>query len=70
MPEYDLAFFKDSIPEEVVVLTPQNVKQIKHAEAATVDGVFTNKNMIWLAIIVVMIVLGFMSAKLVREASK
>lgn len=69
-PVYDLAFFKDSIPDQIELIQPGNVKMIARAEAATSKSLFSNKNIIWIAIIVVMIVLAFMSAKLVREASK
>jgi hypothetical protein len=69
-PNYDLAFFRDSIPEKVEVLQPSRIKKIVQAEAATGDTLFTNKNIIWFAIILVILVLGVMSAKLVREAAK
>lgn len=69
-PVYDLAFFKDSIPDQIELLHPGKVSTLEQTAAAKSETLFSNKNIIWLAIIAVMIVLGLMSAKLAREAAK
>jgi hypothetical protein len=69
-PVYDLSFFKDSIPERLVTLRPGEIKIQGPSKAASVEPFFSSKSIIWIAIILVMIVLGVMSLKLVRESSK
>lgn len=69
-PIYDLRFFRDSIPGEVKVLQLTETKILKKTEAEISDTFFTSKSFIWAAIVVVMVVLGFMSVKMAREASQ
>ena len=69
-PVYDLAFFKDSIPKQVNALEARDIQLLKKTETETSDTFFTSKSVIWVAIVAVMLVLGFMSVKLAREASK
>lgn len=69
-PVYDLKFFKDSIPQDVKVLHTAEAKILKKTEAAVSETFFTSKVFIWTAIVAVMIVLGVMSVKMVREASQ
>ena len=70
-PAYDLSYFKEKIPANITVLTPQ---QIKINAAKTVaragGGIFTNRNIIWGAILVVMAFLGYMSYQMLNEAGK
>jgi hypothetical protein len=68
-PVYDLAFFKDSIPERINALEVGDIRLLEQVEAETPDIFFTNNTLIWVAIVAVMLVLGFMSVKLAREAS-
>jgi hypothetical protein len=69
-PSYDLAFFKDSISYQPAVLKVQNVKRIleviKVEESPTF---FKDKRVIWVAIILVIGVLGFMSVRLIKETN-
>jgi hypothetical protein len=69
-PIYDLAFFKDSIPSQVSFLEPADVKLIPGEEMSASPTFFTSKVIIWVAIVGVVLVLGFMSVKIVREAGK
>jgi hypothetical protein len=67
-PDYDLGFFRDSIPAEPVQLSTGDLLLSETAlEASTT--IFTNRNIIWVAILLVIVLLGYMSRKLIKEAS-
>lgn len=66
-PTYDLGFFKDSIPNQPQVLAMGAITIFKD-EVPQTTTFFTNRSIIWIAIVLVIVVLGFMSLKLVREA--
>lgn len=68
-PRYDLTFFKDSIPNQTPVLALGAVTLFEGSETAKSTTLFTNQLVIWLAIIGVVLLLGFMSVKLIRETS-
>lgn len=68
-PRYDLTFFKDSIPNQTSLLSLGAITLFERSGAATSTTIFTNQLVIWLAIIGVVLLLGFMSVKLIREAS-
>jgi hypothetical protein len=68
-PVYDLGFFKDSIPKGVKILEPGEIKILTKSGAETQETFFTDKNIIWAAIVVVMLILGYMSVKLIRESA-
>jgi hypothetical protein len=69
-PKYDLAFFKDNIPDQPQVITPGEIKIFGEAKKKTTPTFFTNNIIIWIAIVVVIAVLGFMAVKMTQEASK
>lgn len=67
-PEYDLEYFWREFPEELDQLKPGPVKVlIKPSIATTTPTYFTNRNIIWVAIILVVVVLGTMSVRMLRE---
>jgi hypothetical protein len=68
-PTYDLEYFRDSIPVQVQVLKINNVQRAKITAAPESTTFFTSKKIIWIAIGAVIILLGFMSLKLVKETS-
>lgn len=69
-PNYDLKYFRDSIPDQVAILKVANIKKLDKIEAKASDTFFNSKAFIWIAIVAVMLVLGVMSVKMVREASQ
>ena len=69
-PNYDLKYFRDSIPDHVAILEVANIKKLDKTEAEVSDTFFNSKAFIWIAIVAVMLVLGVMSVKMVREASQ
>jgi hypothetical protein len=68
-PVYDLEFFKDSIPSDPGFVKAGVVSRIKLGSASTQQSFFSTRAYIWAAIIVVIIFLGFMSLKMIRETS-
>jgi hypothetical protein len=69
-PSYDLAFFKDSLSYQSTVLKVQNVRAIQEAgKKEESPTFFTDKRVIWVAIILVIGILGFMSVRLIRETN-
>jgi hypothetical protein len=68
-PSYDLAFFKDTIPQQLPVIIPTGIKALAGPAKAPAT-VFTDKNIIWVAIILVIGLLGFMSYKMLQETGK
>jgi hypothetical protein len=69
-PSYDLAFFKDSLSYQSTVLKVQDVHAIQAAAKKEESPTFfTDKRVIWVAIILVIGILGFMSVRLIRETN-
>lgn len=68
-PTYDLAFFKDSIPVQPTVLALGAITIFKKVKPQLSTTFFTSQSIIWIAIVVVIVILGIMSVKLIKEAS-
>lgn len=68
-PDYDLAYFSDSIPANPQILNILDVKPVQAPAAADETQFFNNKTITWIAIGTVILLLGIMSLRLVREAS-
>jgi len=66
-PVYDLDFFLDSIPNQPAVLQPSDIAAMTTAKEAKPTTLFTNKQIIWVGIILVAIILGYMSVKMIKE---
>jgi hypothetical protein len=71
MPGYDLAYFRDSIPDNPGVMAVGMITPIRKTvvEEAT-PTLFTNRNIVWVAIVAIIGVLGFMSLRLAKDAKK
>jgi hypothetical protein len=69
-PVYDLSFFQDSIPEQLKVLEVTDIYGLDNGQETPSKTFFTNKKIIWIAIIVVIIVLAFMSRRVISESAK
>ncbi len=67
-PSYDLAYFRDSIPSNAQVLKVNSLEPEPKPIVSDDPTFFTSKTIIWIAIGAVIILLGYMSLKLVREA--
>ena len=69
-PVYDIAFFKDSIPENTGVITAADIRLLPKSDTSRQkESFFTNKNIVWIAIVIVVLILGYMSLNLVRDAA-
>jgi hypothetical protein len=72
-PSYDLANFKDSI-SSVKTLSIGNIGLIAQSaskeETKTANSFFANKTVMWSALLVVLLILGAMSLKMIKEIGK
>ena len=66
-PRYDLVNFSDSIPANLPNVKAGPLKTIEQVRAAESATIFTSRILIWVAIIAVIGVLGFMAIRMVRE---
>ncbi|GCC51043.1 DUF3999 domain-containing protein [Chryseotalea sanaruensis] len=66
-PSYDLANFQGEIPKQLAQINLGEFKVFNKEGAQTSTTIFTNRMIIWVAIILVVALLGFMSVKLIRE---
>lgn len=71
MPGYDLAYFRDSIPDNPGIMAVGTITAIqKPTVEESTPAIFTNRNIVWVAIVAIIGVLGFMSLRLARDAKK
>lgn len=68
-PSYDLGYFRDSIPSNAQVMRITDLQPVIAKAVSGSPTFFTSKTIIWIAIGAVIILLGFMSLKLVRETN-
>lgn len=68
-PVYDLQFFKDSISSDLGYVKTGILSKIVHASDDGEHTFFTTRAYIWVAIIAVIVFLGFMSLKMIRETN-
>lgn len=68
-PSYDLANFQENIPKQLTQVNLGEFTVFEKQGAKTSTTIFTNRMIIWVAIILVVALLGFMSVKLIREAN-
>lgn len=68
-PSYDLEYFRDSIPSNVQVLKITDLHPVTVQADSGTPTFFTSKTIIWIAIGAVIMLLGFMSLRLVKETN-
>jgi hypothetical protein len=68
-PVYDIRFFQDSIPADPPVLTVSAIELYKKVGGESFT-LFTNRNIIWVAIIAVIALLGYMSRNMIGKMGK
>jgi len=68
LPSYDLKFFQDSIPASTSILKP-GVLAIYKEKAPVVSSpvFFSRQSIVWLALGVIVVLLSFMSVRLIRD---
>ncbi|AKQ44406.1 hypothetical protein TH63_00170 [Rufibacter radiotolerans] len=66
-PNFDLAYFQDSIPQTLPLLIPEQAKALKLKKAPGSRG---SKLLIWAAIALLALGLGYMTVKLLRDMEK
>ncbi|HMG94477.1 MAG TPA: hypothetical protein VK589_30670 [Chryseolinea sp.] len=65
-PIYDISFFKDSIPENAGVIQMGAIKFNSVDRGETSSTFFTTKAYIWVAVILVIVILGLMSVRMLK----
>ncbi len=67
-PHYDIRFFKDSIPDKLVpLITGGKVQLTKETVAKTSTDFLNNKNLIWIALIVILLLLVKFTLKMLKK---
>jgi hypothetical protein len=69
-PVYDIAHFKDSIPQNITTLSTGALLMADQVAQAGSTVFFSSRWIIWAAIVVVIIVLGFMALRMINETSE
>ncbi|MBA4058120.1 MAG: hypothetical protein C0490_25610, partial [Marivirga sp.] len=67
-PVYDLSFFKDRIPDDPERLAVGEITLFKNKVTEPGFTFFTTKTFVWAAIVFVIVILGYMSVRLLKEA--
>jgi hypothetical protein len=65
-PIYDISYFKDSIPDNAGVIQMGAMNFYSPGHSETAPTFFTTKAFIWAAVVVVIVILGFMSVRLLK----
>ena len=68
-PSYDIAFFKDSIPDRPYEVEMGAFKFDTAEQSAPARTFFTSKAYVWAAVIAVIVLLGFLSVRLLNSVS-
>ena len=66
-PNYDLAYFKDNVPDDPAPFTPGEEMQIEKAPVPVVSPLFENKAWLWAIMGVVILLLGWFSIKMISN---
>ncbi|MFT5338004.1 MAG: hypothetical protein ACI9YL_002020, partial [Luteibaculaceae bacterium] len=66
-PRYDIARFSDKIPEKLTVLSLGEELPIVKKENPVTEPLFKNKAWLWVIMIVIMLILGLFTLKMVRS---
>jgi hypothetical protein len=69
LPDYDLKYFTDSIPANLVLLHTSEVKATG-LETSGVSKTFFTKTVLWVVIVLVIGLLGFLSVRMMKDMSK
>lgn len=68
-PKYDLAYFADSLKKELPLISIENeqMKPISKPASAVVSTLFTSQVWIWVAIVGIIALLGFMAFRMLKD---
>lgn len=66
-PDYDLVYFKDSIPAALPEIIPHEIVSASTIESVSAADFFISKWWIWTAIVVVILLLGYMTIRMMKE---
>jgi len=66
-PEYDIKYFSEKIPKELVLIKPSGIKSTGIKDSKQSKGLFLDIKFIWFAIILVVALLLFMISKMLKD---
>lgn len=66
-PHYDIGMFTDNIPENLMLLELGDEQTLKKETSPQQKPLFENKNWLWGIMVIVILVLGWFSIKMIRE---
>lgn len=66
-PNYDLAHFKDKIPNSLISLNLGEEQKIEQKEPIIKEPLFKNKNLLWGLILLIIVSLGWFSLKMMKK---
>jgi Protein of unknown function (DUF3999) len=72
-PAYDLAYFRNQIPRQLPTLEPGQISRAAEGRQPAghpANAFFTNRYLIWAALLAVIALLGYMSYKILKETGK
>lgn len=70
MPQYDLEYFRDSIESTMKMLEPTGLRIIGQKASVARDDFFKSTLWIWGALALIVVLLGYMSVKMLKEMKK
>jgi hypothetical protein len=66
-PNYDISSFISKIPDSLIPLNLGKEQQIEKKEIQKKEPLFKNKNLLWLVMIVIIVMLGWFSVKMIKS---
>lgn len=72
-PAYDLAYFRNTIPRQLPTLRPLDIQLLagkQEKPGNPLNALFTSRQLIWLVLLVVIALLGYITYKMVQEAGR
>ncbi len=67
LPQYDIDRFTENIPVNLTSLEPGNEIIIEKEEVQVTDPLFKNKNWLWTILVVIILLLGWFSVRMMRK---
>jgi hypothetical protein len=67
LPQYDIDRFTENIPVSLTSLEPGNEMIIEKEEVPVTDPLFKNKNWLWTILVVIILLLGWFSVRMMRK---
>ena len=70
IPQYDIDWFTDKIPEKLTTLELGDEIAIEKKEATAITPIFENKTWLWIIMTIIILLLGWFSLKMIQKKNK